>query len=158
MEDQSNRRQKIKVRAVAVLARRERSRKGLFLKLKEDFWDEGDKELIESVLDELEQRKYLSDERFARQHVLVRSSRYGDMRLKYELSREGVDAESIQEALENSEVSEFDRAKAIWERKFGAPPEDFKERAKQIRFLASRGFSSRTIGKVLRCEVPDEDW
>lgn len=58
--------------------------------------------------------------------------------------------------LKQNEESEYDRALVLWKRKFGEPPEDYKERAKQIRFLASRGFTFKTIEKVLSCELPDE--
>ena len=137
-------------------ARRERSRLGLYKKLSETFNEEGDKELINSVLDELVNKKYLSDERYARIQVLTRSARYGDRKLFWNLQRDGVSREIAEEALKQNEESEYDRALVLWKRKFGEPPEDYKERAKQIRFLASRGFTFKTIEKVLNCEVPDE--
>ena len=64
--------------------------------------------------------------------------------------------EIAEEALKQNEESEYDRALVLWKRKFGEPPEDYKERAKQIRFLASRGFTFKPIEKVLSCELPDE--
>ena len=136
MFDPADRRKQILYKAVAALARRERSRLGLYKKLSETFNEEGDKELINSVLDELVSKKYLSDERYARIQVLTRSARYGDRKLFWNLQRDGVSREIAEEALK--------------------PPEDYKERAKQIRFLASRGFTFKTIEKVLSCELPDE--
>ena len=141
MFDPADRRKQILYKAVAALARRERSRLGLYKKLSETFNEDGDKELINSVLDELVSKKYLSDERYARIQVLTRSARYGDRKLFWNLQRDGVSREIAEEALK---------------RKFGEPPEDYKERAKQIRFLASRGFTFKTIEKVLKCELPDE--
>ena len=152
MFDPADRRKQILYKAVAALARRERSRLGLYKKLSETFNEEGDKELINSVLD----KKYLSDERYARIQVLTRSARYGDRKLFWNLQRDGVSREIAEEALKQNEESEYDRALVLWKRKFGEPPEDYKERAKQIRFLASRGFTFKTIEKVLNCEVPDE--
>jgi regulatory protein len=38
----------------------------------------------------------------------------------------------------------------VWARRFGEPPATPQERARQARFLQSRGFSAETIGKVLR--------
>ena len=73
MFDPADRRKQILYKAVAALARRERSRLGLYKKLSETFNEEGDKELINSVLDELVNKKYLSDERYARIQVLTRS-------------------------------------------------------------------------------------
>ena len=75
MFDPADRRKQILYKAVAALARRERSRLGLYKKLSETFNEEGDKELINSVLDELVNKKYLSDERYARIQVLTRSAR-----------------------------------------------------------------------------------
>ena len=158
MSTSEDRRQQIKVRAIAALAARERSRLGLFRKLREKFSEEGDIDQINSVLDELQEKKYLSDERFARSQVLTKSQRYGDRKLRWELKRQGVDGETIDEVLSENEDSELDRAKVIWERRFGEPPSDQKERARQIRFLAYRGFSYRTIEKVIRGEIDEEDY
>ena len=77
----------------------------------------------------------------------ARSARYGDRKLFWNLQRDGVSREIAEEALKQNEESEYDRALVLWKRKFGEPPEDYKERAKQIRFLASRGFTFKTIEK-----------
>ena len=127
MFDPADRRKQILYKAVAALARRERSRLGLYKKLSETFNEEGDKELINSVLDELVSKKYLSDERYARIQVLTRSARYGDRKLFWNLQRDGVSREIAEEALKQNEESEYDRALVLWKRKFGEPPEDYKE-------------------------------
>lgn len=157
MTESDERRQQIKFKAVAALAAKERSRLGLFKKLSEQFAESGDAGLINSVLDELEKRKYLSDERFAKSQVMIKNSRFGDQKLRWELRRQGVSGELADEAIRENEVSELDRARVLWERRFGEPPQDPKERAKQIRFLAYRGFSFRTIEKVLRCQLDEEE-
>ena len=158
MIDLEQRKKLIKFKAVALLASRERSRLGLSRKLKELYPEEFDKDLIKQVIEELEDKKYLSDERFARIQVLTKSSRYGDQRLGWELRRQGVDSEIIKEALESNETSELERARMIWDRKFGEKATDPKERARQVRFLASRGFSFRTIEKVIQCNLDEEDY
>jgi regulatory protein len=48
--------------------------------------------------------------------------------------------------LRNTELA---RARAVWQKKFDHPPEDAAERAKQMRFLASRGFGGDTIHRVV---------
>ena len=106
MFDPADRRKQILYKAVAALARRERSRLGLYKKLSETFNEEGDKELINSVLDELVNKKYLSDERYARIQVLTRSARYGDRKLFWNLQRDGVSREIAEEALKQNEESE----------------------------------------------------
>lgn len=102
MFDPADRRKQILYKAVAALARRERSRLGLYKKLSETFNEEGDKELINSVLDELVSKKYLSDERYARIQVLTRSARYGDRKLFWNLQRDGVSREIAEEALKQT--------------------------------------------------------
>lgn len=156
MSESEDLRKAIKQKAVALLAIRERSRSGLEKKLAECF-EEADADLIRSVLDELAERKYQSDSRFARVRIMTRASRYGDRRLRTELRREGIDDESIDEAFEEFKDTEIERAAALWERKFGYIAEDDKERAKQFRYLASRGFSFRTIEKVMRGKTEDDE-
>lgn len=153
----ADRRSLILRKAVALLALRERSVKGLSAKLRESFDEAGDTELIESVLEELKSRNYQSDERFARTRIMVRGSRYGDRRIRDELRREGLDQESIDAAFEESGSSEVERAYLLWERKFGEVAADPREKARQFRYLASRGFSFRTIEKVMRGN-PEEDF
>jgi regulatory protein len=45
--------------------------------------------------------------------------------------------------------SELDRARAVWQGRFGAVPADARERARQMRFLAGRGFSAEVIRSVV---------
>lgn len=110
--------------------------------------------LIESVLEGLGNRKFQSDERYARQRITQRGARYGDQRLKFELSQQGVGDETIQQALAAGD-DEFSRCRAVWQKKFGEIPESREEMAKQVRFLQYRGFSGATIRQVLKT-LPDE--
>jgi regulatory protein len=45
--------------------------------------------------------------------------------------------------------SEVRRARDIWRKRFGQPPADLRERARQMRFLAARGFSGEVVRQVL---------
>lgn len=155
--DSEDRKKQIRQKAVALLAVRERSRYGLRTKLRELFDENEDRDLIESVLDFLEEKKYLSDERYAKSRITTRASRYGDSRLKFELKREHISEEAVEAAFEGLEETEYDRAFRIWERKFGETTKDPKEKARQFRFLASRGFSFKTIQRIVNGES-DEDW
>jgi len=38
----------------------------------------------------------------------------------------------------------------VWLKKFGQPAQDPRERAKQARFLLTRGFSADVVSQVLR--------
>jgi regulatory protein len=78
----------------------------------------------------------------------VRGARYGNLRIKHELAQHGVSLTAEQS--QHLHATEFDRAMAVWSRKFGAAPADLRERAKHMRFLAARGFSMAVISRVFK--------
>lgn len=141
----------LRQRALDLLARREHSRVELQRKLGPH--TEAPQELI-NLLDELTARGWLSDARFAEALVHDKQAKFGAQRLAYELRERGVDDAVIQNQLAEIKGSELERARQVWQSKFGAAPEDAKARAKQIRFMQSRGFSFEVIGKILG-GVPD---
>ena len=53
------------------------------------------------------------------------------------------------DAVASLQSTELERARALWGKKFGEPATDPKERGKQMRFLATRGFSGDTVRRVL---------
>ncbi len=147
-------------RGIDALSRRDYSRRELRGKLIGKLEQNQTAADVDAVLDELEDKQYLSDARYAKSRVRLRSARYGDRRLAYELSMQGVDAETIREALEEA-GDEFDRAWEVWRRRYKNPPEDFKERARQARFLTARGFGfdmiERIFDKARKEAQEDED-
>lgn len=66
------------------------------------------------------------------------------------LAKQGVGAEVITEAMSGLSDTEVHRAAHLWQRKFGSPPADATERARQMRFLLARGFSSATVTLTLK--------
>jgi regulatory protein len=144
----------LKNRAMRLLARREHSRVELGRKLAAHAEDSAE---VEAVLDELQNRGWLSDERFTEQMVQVRRGKFGSARIVHELREKGVGDALIASTLSGLKVGELDAARAVWAKKFGELPVDAKERAKQIRFLMSRGFRQETISKVLRGRVNEDD-
>jgi regulatory protein len=46
----------------------------------------------------------------------------------------------------------------VWRRKFGEPAEDAAARAKQMRFLAGRGFAPDAIRKAVSGADPDDSF
>ena len=103
---------------------------------------------VEALLDWLEANRYLSAERFAESRVHAREARFGNRRIRAELAQHGVAlSPEVAQALAESELQ---RAAAVRERRFQAPPRDAAERAAQARFLAGRGFSPEVIQRVLR--------
>jgi regulatory protein len=105
---------------------------------------------IRRVLDELEQRGFLSDQRAAEALVHAKAPRYGQRRLRQMLQARSIDADLVSATLEKAGPTELDRAREIWRRRFGAVPATLQERARQQRFLAGRGFDGSVIEKVLR--------
>jgi regulatory protein len=53
--------------------------------------------------------------------------------------------------------SELQRARGVWARKFGRHAASAAERARQMRFLAGRGFTADTIRAVLSGTPADEE-
>jgi regulatory protein len=146
----------LKGRALSYLSRREHSRKELAQKLKAHA--ESDQQL-EATLDEMEKLNFLSNERFIESVLHRKGQRFGVMKLRQELSGHDLDAEKVKEALERAKSTEYDRAKDVWMRKFSNPPVDLAEKAKQMRFLAARGFSGDVVRRVLSgCTRFDEEF
>jgi regulatory protein len=134
--------------AIAALARREHSRVELERKLARRLEGEETPADITRVLDRLQSRGLLSDQRMAVALVRTRAARYGRLRLQQELQRRGVDRDTIAACLPPAE-DESAAAAALWARKFGQPATTPQERARQGRFLAARGFASSVIARIL---------
>jgi len=109
-----------------------------------------DPDEVARILDELDRKHLLSDERFAAGLARVRSQRFGDARIRHDLRRVGI-AEDISAAvLATLSGSEVARAYDVWSKRFNSLPASAAEHAKQARFLQSRGFSFASISTVLR--------
>lgn len=132
----------LKARALRYLSAREHSRLELARKLG-CYAEEGDD--IEQLLDWLEASKFLSESRFSESLINRRIGRFGNSRIMLELQSHGVDGDALQDIKQSLSQSEAQRARDVWQRKFGTPPTDAAERAKQMRFLLQRGFSHRAI-------------
>lgn len=102
-------------------------------------------ELVPDIIQELIQKKYLDDARFAEVYSRARANKgYGPLRIKRELKEKGIS--------EAGNIA-YGNIKEIYSRKFGGnPPTDRREKAKQIRYLQYRGFSFEEIKKVLKHE------
>ena len=164
----------LKARALRLLSMREYSRKGLEAKLQESVArmlklnpPEGDTEAINSdepvslqiaaVLDDFEARGWLSDQRFAEALVRRRSERFGTRKIQDELAQAGVDSAQTADLLRNLKETEYQRAHELWLRKFGVVAQEQKEKARQYRFLASKGFSSEVVGKVVAGRIRKDE-
>jgi regulatory protein len=134
--------------AISLLARREHSRRELISKIRRKPFSE-DVDLA-SLCDDLEESNYLSNKRFAEMFVHSRVARgQGVIKISYELRQRGVSDELIESAILAEGVDWLALAREQREKRFGLKkPKDIKERARQSRFLAGRGFSAEIINLV----------
>lgn len=135
----------LRAKAIALLGRREHSRVEMRGKLVRAG---GDAETVETLLDVLEGETLLSDQRFAEGLARVRGARFGSRRVAYDLRRTGVGIEGGA-LVDELRATDLERAREVWQRKFGAVPTNADARAKQMRFLLSRGFPTDVIYRVV---------
>jgi regulatory protein len=142
----------LKARALRLLAQREHSRAELERKLAPHLPAEADDPAVElaQVLDELTAKGFISEERVAESLIHRRAGRLGTSRVLQELRGKGLGDELLAEAATRLRATEFERAREVWRKKFGTPVEDAAGRAKQMRFLAARGFEAEVVRRVLR--------
>lgn len=143
----------LKARALKYLSAREHSRLELARKLARYAQESDD---VEALLDALQAAQLLSQERFSESLVRRRSARFGNGRILAELQTHGVDPDTLAHLRHTLNGSEQERARIVWARKFGKAAADTAERARQMRFLQQRGFSTQAIRAVLRAVEGDE--
>ena len=132
--------------AIGLLARREYARAELEHKLLAKGWDRAE---IRAALDDLTARGYLSDVRYAHALAAQRAGRYSSRRIAEELKAKGVARGEIESALAGAAIDDDAALKALWERRFGNPPANEREKARQVRFLQARGFALSAILRFL---------
>lgn len=136
----------LKARAIGYLSRREHSRLELARKLASHTEHPED---IDPLLDDLEREGWLSNERFAQSLLNRRAPKLGAGRILSELKQHGVSDTVVADLGQQLHDTELDRARAVWEKKFGQPPRNAKDYARQYRFLAARGFSVELLRRIL---------
>lgn len=134
--------------AIGLLARREHSRFELRYKLAARGFDAAD---VESALTRLQAESLLDDARFAEAYVRSRAERgFGPLKITQELRSRGVPDHTIEDYLKSPPTPWLDSARAQHRKRFGArPSRNLRDKARQARFLRSRGFSSEMIRQVL---------
>jgi regulatory protein len=138
----------LKARAIAMLARREYARAELAARLAASG---ATRDEMESLLDELQQLGLLSDARFAGALVRQKAASHATRAIARELRKRGVAKDVATAALaESGAGDELAAAQALWQRRFGRAPADDREKARQIRFLVSRGYPAAIAYRVLR--------
>jgi len=140
----------LRARALRLLARREHSRAELGRKLAPRAESS---EALNTLLDSLEQKKQLSNERFAAERARVLSRKFGAARIRLDLKSKGVGPDLIARVSGESDLAQ---ARAILARKYRLPASTREERARRMRFLQSRGFAHEIIRKLLSSDADDE--
>lgn len=137
-----------KRRALDLLARREHSRLELERKLGARGFAA---DAIAAALDGLEQSGALAGDRFTESFIRSRAARgQGPVRIRAELAARGVDQALLTAALAEPGIDWAEIAAAVRSKRFGAElPRDFKERARQMRFLEYRGFERAHVDAAL---------
>lgn len=136
----------LKGRALRLLAQREHSRAELQRKLAAHEEAPGE---LSRALDELQAKGFIDEQRVIDSVIHRRAARLGASRVRQELQAKGLPAEAVAQAVAELRGSEADRAREVWRKKFGRAPTDAAERAKQMRFLAARGFGGEAIRRVV---------
>ena len=133
----------LRARALRLLARREHTRSELERKLAGRAESPA---ALGELLDALAQKNQLSERRYAEERIRQLSRKYGPARIRQDLKAKGVSESLIEQV---SSEGELERARAILERKYKSPAATREERARRMRFLQSRGFSSEIIFSLL---------
>lgn len=142
-------------RALALLVRREHSRKELSRKLAER-GIEG--EVALAAVDRLTGEGWQSDARFAEMLLRTRVAHsQGPIRIRAELASHGLDGDAIETAMAAFEGDWRQIAQDLAFRRFGADfVSDLPRRRKAADFLYRRGFDGETVRFVLQGGAPDD--
>ena len=137
--------------AIRLLSRREHSGKELRRKLLERGFDSL---TIDNALVSLKDENLQSDDRFTECYIRSKWNKgIGPLRLRRELCEHDIDDEMIDSYLPEYEWRQL--AVEVRQKRFGLRlPDSFEERAKQMRFLQYRGFSSEQISGAMK----SDDW
>lgn len=144
----------LKGRALRLLANREHSRAELERKLAVHESAPGE---LAQALDDLQAKGFINEARVVQSVVHRRAERLGTQRVRAELHAKGIPPELVAQAVDELRQTEEARAREVWRRKFDQAAQAPQERARQMRFLAARGFSTEAIRRVVRGADNDDD-
>ena len=133
-------------RALTLLSRRDIPRAEFIAKLVAAGYAKPE---VEGAADWCIEQGFLNETRFVEGAARRLSAKYGVSRVTRALRSKGVTEQAIADVTPDLKENELARARALWTRKFREPPADANARAKQIRYLQSRGFSFDIIKRVI---------
>jgi regulatory protein len=140
-----------------LLARRDYPSKLLRNRLGEAGFDPS---AVDEAVTDLEDARYVNDERYIDSAVAGRASRgQGPVRIGLELVRQGCPKDLVEAAVRRDDPEWTQRAIALRQRRFGREGiTQAKERARQVRFLLQRGFTSAQVRCALATAGDDDDF
>ena len=112
---------------------------------------EVERAIVEHVLEDLIRDRLLEEDRFVESFIRGRVRKgQGPVRIRGELAQRGIADTSASSALNEADCDWIALAVEVRVKRFGAEaPVDFKERARQAKFLQYRGFESEQIRAAL---------
>lgn len=117
--------------------------------------------VIDGVLEYLFEKNYLNDRRFAESFVRMRADKgYGERDIRARLSERGISKHDIHQALDNFDTDWFQRAIAVWRKKYRQMSDEKRKhnvRERGARFLRSRGFTSEQTFAALDSDPELDD-
>jgi regulatory protein len=146
--DKSNR---IMSDALALVALRSYSSRGLHEKLLQKGYD---KDMALNVVNRLKELNYINDDRFSKNYAIYLSQKgKGEVAIKGELEKQGIDKVLIMEALDEVKFQEepYEQIVKMMRSKFkNFKWKDKSEVRRAAAFFLRRGFSSENIAKAFR--------
>jgi regulatory protein len=133
-------------RALRLLSSREHSRAELEAKLQAFEEVPG---ALAAVLDKLVEKDFINEGRVVASILHRRAPKLGASRIQQELKSKGLEPQAVADAVAQLRSTELARAREVWRKKYEQAAPNAAERAKQYRFLATRGFSGDVIAKLL---------
>jgi regulatory protein len=130
------------------LARRDYSQHEIAQKLKAKAYSA---QAISTIITKLAQAGLINEQRFTENYIHWRRAKgFGQLIISRELQARGIMPDEIAEQLQITDNAWLTEVRKVWQKQFkGNLPNDFKQKAKQIRFLQYRGFTREQIESVL---------
>lgn len=138
----------VRNKAIALLARREHSRKELQHKLSKHC---DDPDIVNTQIEQLTENGLQCDQRFCESYVRMKQKQgKGPQWIRHALRDKGV-SEQISSAQIDLSSNDWEAlAKDVYLKKYGGCPADtLKEKARRQRFMHMRGFSSDAINRLM---------